>query len=236
MSSPEWYSANSRRLLWVVVIGVVLYAILDVVAQALPPHYSPISDAESDLAVGRYGYIMTINFLNRGIFSLVFAYILTRTLSGTGAVPGNGSSSGSRYSRGLNLLGVWGAGAILLAILPTDVPATPVSWHGAIHLLVGTVAFLAGAFGALSLSRQFGQTQTLRGVERIAVALAVLAVLSCLVTLGLPFVVPHLASRIGGLDERVFLAMVLLWMTSVSIHLLRYKPRTGGGGSSGSMA
>jgi hypothetical membrane protein len=231
MSEEEGFPASSRRLLWAVIAGVVLYAVLDVVAQALPPHYNPIQDAESDLAVGPYGFVMAVNFVNRGLLSLVFVYSLTLVHPAAEGARGNASSNGNRHSRGLYLLGVWGLGAILLAIFPTDVPATPVSWHGAIHLLVATIAFLAGAFGALNLSLQFGQSQALRGVERVATAIAALAVIFCLVTLGLPFVVPHLSTRIGGLDERVFLAMVFLWMTTVSIHLLRYRPRIGADGS-----
>ena len=54
------------------------------VAQLLPPHYSPISQAESDLAVGKFGFIMTINFLNRGVLSLLFIYAFLRTLDFAG--------------------------------------------------------------------------------------------------------------------------------------------------------
>ncbi len=225
MSQQEGTSATPCRLLWVVIAGIVLYALLDAIAQALPPHYNPIRDAESDLAVGPYGYFMTINFVNRGLLSLVFVYSLTQILHSSGTIQGSGTGGSNRYSTGLRLLGAWGVGAILLAIFPTDVPATPVSSHGAIHLAVAAIAFLAGAFGALSLSRQFGESQALSGVRGVALAIAVLAVIFCFATLGLGFVFPHLAGEIGGLDERIFLAMVLLWMTAVSIHLLRYKPR-----------
>ena len=49
------------------IAGIALYLVLDVVAQMLPPHYSPVRQAESDLAVGPYGYVMTINFVVREI-------------------------------------------------------------------------------------------------------------------------------------------------------------------------
>ncbi len=65
---------NVRRLYAAVLSGIILYLILDIVAQLLPPHYNPISQAESDLAVGSFGYIMTINFLNRGILSIIFLF------------------------------------------------------------------------------------------------------------------------------------------------------------------
>lgn len=63
---------NPAKLFWVVILLIILYAVLDVIAQSLPPHYSPISQAESDLAVGRFGFIMTLNFLNRGVLSYIY--------------------------------------------------------------------------------------------------------------------------------------------------------------------
>lgn len=63
-----------------VVGAIFLYVLLDAITQSLHPHYSPIPNAESDLAVGPFGYIMAVNFLNRGILSLVFLYALSKTL------------------------------------------------------------------------------------------------------------------------------------------------------------
>ena len=77
--------SNVVGLYWIVIAGVLLYVILDAIAHILPPHYSPIRDAESDLAVGPYGYIMTINFVNRGLLSLLFVYAFVKTLDLTGA-------------------------------------------------------------------------------------------------------------------------------------------------------
>ena len=73
-----------RQLFIIVDALIILYVILDVIAQVLPPHYSPISQAESLLAVGPYGYIMTVNFLIRGVFSLLFVYALVQILTTLG--------------------------------------------------------------------------------------------------------------------------------------------------------
>jgi hypothetical membrane protein len=193
---------------------VVLYAVLDVVAQSLPPHYSPISQAESDLAVGPYGYVMTINFVVRGLLSLLFLGALARALR----------ASGSRWTdlgAGFALTAAWGVGAFLLAAFPTDVPATPVSWHGEIHLVVAAIAFLAGAFGVLLLALRFSEHRVLAAEADWAIPLGVLAVLLCFVELGLPFVAPHLAARVGGVTERLFLGSVLLWILLASLRLAR---------------
>ena len=141
--TDEFSQARRSRALFVVALaGVILYVILDGVAQSLPPYYSPLSQAESDLAVGPFGYIMTVNFINRGVFSLCFLFALALTANSADVM-------GPRFRRGGYLFSVWSVGALLLAAFPTDVPASPVSWHGAIHLVVATAAFLGGAFGAL---------------------------------------------------------------------------------------
>jgi hypothetical membrane protein len=197
-----------RRLFWIVIAAIALYVVLDAIAQSLPPYYSPIRDAESDLAVGPYGYIMAINFLNRGILSLVFLYALSKAVrADTGAVGG--------FRTGMYVFGVWAVGAILLAFFPTDVPATPVSWHGAIHLIVAALAFLGGSFGALMLSLQFSKSEALRKAKTPALVIAVLSVVFLFVGFG------TIAGPIGGLTERMFLGSVLLWQLVVSFHLAR---------------
>lgn len=203
-----------RRRYAVALAGVVLYLVLDAAAQLLPPHYSPISQAESDLAVGPFGYIMALNFLNRGILSLEFVFALMGTVRLTdGDIP--------HYRRGILLLGVWSVGALLLALFPTDVPSTPVSWHGATHLVVAVVAFIAGAFGALLVSIRMGGNQTLQRVRRFALPISAMAVVFCLLELLGPFFAPHFMSDFGGLIERMFLGTVLLWMAAISAVILK---------------
>jgi hypothetical protein len=207
-------SEGAKRLFWMAKAGVVLYVLLDIIAQILPPHYNPISTAESDLAVGPYGYIMTLNFVNRGLLSLAFLYGFVRTLRLRGIDAG-------KYRSGVSLLGVWAIGALLLAIFPTDVPATPVSWHGAIHLVVALLAFLGGALGVLRLSLRFGDDPALRAAKRFALPLAGIAVLFLVLLFGLPFALPHLATLIGGLTERVLIGSILVWILTVSVYLER---------------
>jgi hypothetical protein len=210
----EW--SKIRRGYEIALIGVILYVALDAVAQLLPPHYSPISQAESDLAVGMFSYIMTLNFLNRGVLSVFFITALIGTIRLQGG-------SFSQYRGGFYLLGVWSIGALLLAAFPTDVPSTPVSWHGAIHLVVAIIAFLAGGFGTLMISLRMTGDRLTQGVRRFALPIGVLTVILCLLELLEPFIAPHFASNFGGLVERVFLGTVLLWMSSISVHMLRYR-------------
>ncbi|HYB75489.1 MAG TPA: DUF998 domain-containing protein [Nitrososphaerales archaeon] len=206
--------AKIRRRYSVALVGIVLYIVLDAVAQLLPPHYSPISQAESDLAVGKFGYIMTVNFLNRGLLSLEFLLAFMGTIR-------LNDGRARNYRGGLLLLGTWSMGAFLLAVFPTDVPPTPVSWHGAIHLIVAVIAFLGGAFGALMMSLRMESDRSLRGVRQIALPVSVVVVVLCILDLLGGSIAHHAAANYGGLIERLFLGSVLLWIAVVSAFMLR---------------
>lgn len=217
-SRPGNEPGKSLRRYRVALVGVFLYLILDIIAQLLPPHYSPITQAESDLAVGPFGYVMTLNFLNRGLLSLEFMFALL----GTARLAGGHASK--RLRGGLVLFGVWSVGALLLAAFPTDVPATPVSWHGAVHLIVAIFAFLGGGFGALIISARMSGIGRLDGARKVALPLAVLCTILCIFELAAPFSTPRLVLHYGGLLERLFLGSVLVWVAYVSAYMSRGVP------------
>ena len=205
-AGPGPLPVASRRALVLTVVGIGVYIVLDIVAQLLPPHYSPISQAESDLAVGPYGYVMTINFVVRGVVAFAFllgllgATRLGRTAQGSAA-----------------LVAVWGAGAFVLAVFPADVGSVA-TVHGTIHGLTGLIAFAGGAFGTLLFSRHFTDEPRLRGVASTAWTVGALAVVMYFVTV----VALHtqFLGSVLGLVERIFIGLVLLWMLVVSIQLL----------------
>lgn len=203
---------NIFRFYWLSIVGIIIYVLLDVIAQSLPPHYSPIRDAESDLAVGPYGFIMAINFLNRGLLSLSFVYALSKTVKFVG---GNIRA----FKTGSSLIVIWGFGSAILAFFPTDVPATPMSWHGAIHFVVAIIVFIAAALGTLSLSLHMDDCEVTKGVKKVAMGIAFSVVLFWTVEFVSPFVLHHFSDSYGGLLERLFLGSVLLWILTVSIYI-----------------
>jgi hypothetical membrane protein len=201
--------SRARSLFAATIAGIALYLVLDAIAQSLPPHYSPISQAESDLGVGPYGYVMAVNFVNRGVLSLLFVYGLALSLP-----------KGAGYRNGLALLGIWGVGALVLSVEPTDVSG-PATVHGVIHLVVAILAFLAAALGILSLSGGFRRDPSLQSIARFARPVSVLALLFLVLLYGGPFILPHAMARVGGLVERIFIGLVLFWMLTVSVWMLR---------------
>ena len=150
-----------RQLFIIVDALIILYVVLDVFAQVLPPHYSPISQAESLLAVGPYGYIMTVNFLIRGVFSFLFVYALVQILTMFGE---NWRSN----KWGLYAIGIWGVGALLLA----GFPATGRTL--VIHTVIGVIVFIAAPLGELSISLKLDRVKALAGVKKIALVISVL--------------------------------------------------------------
>jgi Protein of unknown function (DUF998) len=199
--------ARVRQPFLIVETLIILYVVLDAIAQVLPPHYSPLSQAESLLAVGPYGYIMTVNFLNRGAFSLLFVYALIQTLTMLG-------ENWRSYKLGLYAIAIWGVGALLLAGFPATGRTIGT------HTIIAIVVLIVAPLGELSISLKLGRVKALAGARRIALPVAVLGVLFMVFYWGaLPFL-HHLKSSYGGLFERLLIGSVILWMGIIGAYIL----------------
>lgn len=189
---------RSRLYSRLVIIGCIVYVILDIIVQMLPPHYSPIRQAESDLAVGPYGFIMNINFMIRGLLSCLMVFALS------GIFP---KSVASRV--GLVFLALWSICSFLLAFFNTDILDDPKvmpthTWHGELHLLLALIAFIAAAVGELILSLCLPQVDILKTLKGVALTLSILVILALLAMAKMHYR--------GGLAERIFLLFTLLWL------------------------
>ena len=196
-----------RQLFIIVDALIILYVVLDVIAQVLPPHYSPISQAESLLAVGPYGYIMTVNFLIRGVFSLLFVYALVQILTMLGE---NWRSN----KWGLYAIGIWGIVALLLAGFPATGRTI------GIHTIIAIIVLIAAPIGELSISLKLDRMKALEDVKKIGLVIAVLGVLFMAFYWGvLPFL-HHVKSNYGGFFERLLIGSVILWMAIMATYIL----------------
>ena len=181
-------------------VGVVVYALVVGVLQLLPPHYDPIREAESNLAVGPFGWIMNLNFLGRTA-TTVFAML---AISGVGR--------GTTLRRiGLVAFGIGGASSAVLAFFATDVDVAPgaaeSTINGLVHLFVATIGFAAALAGILLLTAWVRLQPQLRRTYRVALVFAALASGGA-VWLALSATV---APGLLGLAERICLAGVLGW-------------------------
>ncbi len=214
--SPRSFALLSNRsLLIFTVVGVFIYILLDAIAQMLPPYYS-LGQAESLLAVGPYGYIMTINFIVRGLLSTSFIFGFVMMLNPKER-PG--------YSAGLVLIGVWGVMAFVLAAFPADPSSAISTAHGRIHDLAAFIAFLCGGFGALLISlRMTGQGML--GLRKIALPIGATSALLSVATILIIPLFPGFSEKYWGIVERIFIGSVLLWILIVSSYLLVQRSRS----------
>jgi hypothetical membrane protein len=196
---------GTRLLATIALVGAVLYVLVDVVLQLLPPHYDVISEAESNLAVGPYGWIMNLNFLARGVVTVCAVAALARF------------GPRSRLQRaGLGLMLLAGAASAALAFLPTDIAAPdapglePVTPLGTAHLVVAATGFIAALLAFLLLTAWL-RTSELRAAFPAAAVLTGVA-LAGLLWLG---VSATIAPGVLGLAERLCLAGVLGWVIAV---------------------
>ena len=199
-----------RRFATAAMAGVTVYILVDIVLQFLPPHYSVIRDAESNLAVGPFGWIMNVNFLGRAITTLCAIAAITRV----------GSDSGLRRT-GVILMFVGGLCSAVLAFFPTDVGGGPLTAVGVVHLYVAGFGFLSALAGILVLTRWLRHSAELAPAFPAALTLSVVAAAGLaflgLTTVGWPDLL--------GLAERICLAGVLGWVMVVCAAIRRLHPR-----------
>ncbi|SKA93982.1 Protein of unknown function [Agreia bicolorata] len=195
-------SPFTRGIAGLGMVLVVLYVVVDVVLQSLPPHYSVISDAESNLAVGEFGWVMNLNFVSRAVMTLCVVLVVSRS----------GAPSALRLV-GCVLLGLAGACSAALVFFPTDVNGpgefgiAPTTETGAVHVAFATAGFLCALAGMLLLAIWMRGAPRFARVWRAANAFVALAATG-LVLLAVSITwVPSIL----GLTERVCLAGILGW-------------------------
>lgn len=203
IDGPARPGVASRRLAGAAMIGVILYIGVDVVLQLLPPYYNPISEAESNLAVGEFGWIMNLNFLGRAVLSACAIAALARV-----GVPT------PLRTVGLVLFGVAGACSAALAFFATDIaPAgehgvAPATVTGAIHLALATGGFVAALAAFTLLTVWMRRAGVLPGGQRPALLFLLVAIGGILALAVSILVVPGVL----GLAERVCLVGILGWV------------------------
>ena len=114
------------------------------------------------------------------------------------------------------LLTLFGAGLVVAAAFPMDVPFPPaewtlnhLSWSGVVHMTAASASSFVFPVAALRLSPRVGPVRGLRAT----------AALSAVAALG-TFVVPFVDVRYFGLAQRMLAALVLAWMIRVSAVLV----------------
>jgi hypothetical membrane protein len=196
-AGPRHDRPGARSLAWFTLAGVVVYVGIDVWLKFLRPGYSLLYNAESDYGRGPWYWVMDLNFLLRCALSLAVAGALYRTIRPE-----------DRLRGGLALLTVWGACSGLLAFFADNPEGTKLTGSGIVHLVLAFIAFVCVAIGTVVVSASLRPDPAWRPVRGVLLVIAGAGVVALLV-LGAATKHHHAP---GGLYERIFLGLELLWM------------------------
>jgi Protein of unknown function (DUF998) len=206
---------DAPALARVAIAGIVAYVVVDVVLVFLRPNLSVLHSAESDYgSKGAYAWLMDLNFILRCALSLAAVLAIWRFQRHADAV-----------RSGLVLLAVWAVGSGLLAFFPDDPVGTTTHGLAKLHLLFAGIAFVAVIVGTRMTTR------ALRADPRWTAVIVTLGVLSwgALVPVVL-LAHAHLRPRsLGGLWEKLFLAIELAWFLVASLWIVRSASRVSDG-------
>jgi hypothetical protein len=166
--------------------------------------YRLVGDTISELVLGSFGWVQTVAFVVAGIGTLALAYAIRQLTDGVW---------GSRV--GSLLVGVYGVGALLVAIFPTDRVDGPeeisaLSPTGTIHVVISLVSFLAMIVAMFILTRTFRLDPRWRSLSPWIV-LGPAAALSLLVVQSEgPWV---------GIMQRLLVGVIAAWIVVVALRV-----------------
>lgn len=191
------------QLAWFAILGhVILFAsawLLPIVSE-----YGFVDDNISELALGRFGVVQTVALLIVGLGTLGLAVAIRQLTAGS-----RGSLTGSL------LLGIYGAGAILSAIFPTDRIDRPadlssLSMTGTIHVAVAVVSFVCAIVAMFVLSWAFMRQAQWRRDSRWWMLFPAGALALLIVQAEGPLV---------GLLQRMLVAVISAWLVLVALEV-----------------
>ena len=203
---PRTVMQRSQSLSRLAVLAIVGQLVLVAGALLLPiwSEYGLIGDNISELALGRYGFVQTAAFLIAGLGTLGLAFAIRKLTVG---------SWGSRV--GSLLVAVYGAGAILSAIFPTDridsqTDMSALSTSGTIHIGVAIASFVCVIVGMFVLTRTFARTNSWRSFSRLSVFFPAGA---------LALIIVQQEGPLIGLLQRLLVAVVSAWLILVAFRV-----------------
>lgn len=203
--------SSAKPLARLTLAGVAAYVAIDVLLAFLRPEYSLLYNAESDYGRGPWYWVMDINFLVRCALSLAIAAALYQAARPDG-----------RTRAGLALLVTWAICSGLLAFFADDPEGTPQHGSGVVHLILAFIAFTCITIGAILISASLVSDPAWRPFATVLLATSVAGAVAYLL-LGTADQHHHAP---GGLYERIFLGLELLWITVAAIAIARQAPAT----------
>lgn len=162
--------------------------------------YDAASEAMSNLALGRAGWLMTLAFISLGIGNL-FAALVVRRLAPRAIV-------------GPVLLIVSACTTLLSAVFQTDADGAASTLHGTVHIALGLSSFVLVIASMTACSVTYVRSGSHR---RLGVASAVWALLEVAAVISV-FLLP---ASLFGIGQRAVLAVAISWLLTTFVVALR---------------
>jgi hypothetical membrane protein len=197
---------KAEPMAWFALGGIVVYVLIDVLLKFLRPDYSLLYNAESDYGRGPWFWVMDLNFLLRCALSLAAIAAIARSTSLDGKV-----------RTGLSFLAIWAVSSGLLAFFADDIEGTPQHGSGIVHLILAFIAFVCVMAGTVITSVSLRGDEHWRPFTPMLLAVSIAGVAAFLL---MGHAVGHRHAP-GGLYERIFLGLELLWLALAALPALR---------------
>jgi DMSO/TMAO reductase YedYZ heme-binding membrane subunit len=158
--------------------------------------YHPLSEAVSELALGRAGWLMVIAFCGLATGTLCAAALVRRTTASRAAPACLAIAAGLSY---------------VSAVVHADAENARTTVHGEIHQAAGIVTFVLVIAAMLTCWRTFRRDPRWRPLTGLTLASAAAALVAF-------FLTPAVGAADFGVVQRVFLAVCLSWLALVALH------------------
>jgi MFS family permease len=198
---PSFSQLPTRTLAFVAAAFVLGYPCFVIAANvAQHDHYDAASEAMSNLALGRDGWLMTLAFISLGVGNLLMAPLVRRLAPRAIVGPG--------------LLVAGACTTLLSAVFQTDADGAPSTLHGTIHIALGLGSFVLviGSMTACSIAYLRSTSH-----RRLALASAIWAGVQVGAVV-LTFVLP---SSLFGVGQRTILAVAISWLLTTCVIAFR---------------
>ena len=189
---------------YITLSSVVYYAGAVLILHVLRTDFDPSYRYLSEYAVGPYGALLTSTFFVLSVGSIALSVGLWRSVA-----------SKLRFVPGLLFWLTWACAVFFAGVFTGDLQGTPHTRIGQIHEQMGMIAFPSATLGVVLISAPLRWEEKWNPVWRAAILISIVVVVSLLVfdRFG--------QANLGGLDQRIFLAATLIWMSILGRNLLR---------------
>jgi MFS family permease len=198
---PSFGQLPTRTLAFLAAACVLGYPCFVIAANVVQrDHYDAASQAMSNLALGRDGWLMTLAFISLGVGNLLMAPLVRRLAPRAIVGPG--------------LLAASACTTLLSAVFQTDADGAPSTLHGTIHIALGLGSFVLVIASMTACSVAYLRSGSHRG---LGVASAIWAGVQ-LGAIVLTFVLPN---SLFGAGQRAILAVAISWLLTTCVLAFR---------------